>query len=167
MTGRTPFIANIIFSLVIVIGGAWLSLFTIDQIIKAKLSAKWPTVTGQIVSTHIQEVGGRWVTYSPKVEYLYVVEDAALKGDVIGFGQFGWGAYTEFREKAAAKIAKYKVGQAVTVHFDPQRPTTSCLEPAKTESSIYVYLCLGILMLISGFAIAKSSYHRFNVSYRP
>jgi len=166
MSGRTKFISRIIFSLAISVAGCFILYRTIQEFWLARVSAGWPTVKGRITSSFIQENKNRWETYSPKISYRYSVNGAILEGNLIGHGQFGWGAYTETRDKAAAKIAQYPFDQTVTVYYDPQTPNRSCLEPARNDSGVYFYLCLGGLMMMIGLTSARDAYHRFNMEYR-
>jgi hypothetical protein len=166
MSGRIRFISRIIFSLAISVGGCFIFYLTIQELWQAKVSAGWPTVKGQITSSLIQENKGRWGTYSPKISYRYSVNGATLEGSVTGYGQLGWGAYTESRDKAADKIAQHLLNQTVIVYYDPQTPNRSCLEPGRNDFSVYFYLCLGGLMMMLGPIGAKYAYHRFNLEYR-
>src|SRR5262245_45676051 len=122
MSGRIKFISRIIFSLAISVASCLILYRLIQELWLARVSAGWPTVKGQITSSFIQENKGRWDTYSPQINYRYSVNGATLEGKLIGYGQFGWGGYTESRDKAAAKIAQYPLNQRVTVYYDPQTP---------------------------------------------
>lgn len=166
MSGRLKFISRIIFSLIIFVGGYLILHLTIRGLWLAKVSAGWPTVEGQITSSFVQENRGRWATYSPKISYRYSVNNLTLEGNVIGYGQPGLGAYTESRDKAEAKIAQYPLNQTVIVYYDPQAPNRPCLEPARNDFSVYFWQCLGSLMMLLGFIVAKGAYHRFNLEYR-
>jgi hypothetical protein len=166
MSGRIRFISRIIFSLAISVGGCFIFYLTIQELWQAKASAGWPTVKGQITSSFIQENKGRWGTYSPKISYRYSVNGATFEGSVTGYGQLGWGAYTESRDKAADKIAQYPLNQTVIVYYDPQTPNRSCLEPGRNDFSVYFYLCFWGLMMMLSLIGAKYAYHRFDLEYR-
>src|SRR5262245_21068148 len=166
MSGRIKFISRIIFSLAISVGGCFIFYLTIQELWQAKVSAGWPTVKGQISSSFIQENKGRWVTYSPKISYRYSVNGATLEGSVIGYGQLGWGAYTESQDKAANQIAQYPLNKTVVVYYDTQTHNSAILDPWNNDFSVYFYLCFGGLMMTIGLIGAREAYHRFNLEYR-
>jgi hypothetical protein len=96
--------------------------------IKALVSANWPTASGTVTGSGLDKQtdseGGP--TYAAVVRYTYAVGGKEYRGDRLGWG----GRNYTTHEKATAVAARYPVGQAVQVYYDPQRPETALLEPA-------------------------------------
>ena len=89
----------------------------------------WPAPAGRITSSEASREastnrdGDRTVPWVPRVSYRYTVNGAALEGTRIRFG-----LDSQSREESAATVAPYPVGRAVTVYYDPAKPTESVLE---------------------------------------
>lgn len=93
-------------------------------------TAHWPTTEGRIVSATIEPVPAPPASRSPpmfvvSVRYEYTVGGRRLDGSRIAFR-----TPTPFANAAAAERdrARYPVGAAVTVHYDPAKPEESVLE---------------------------------------
>jgi hypothetical protein len=98
----------------------------------ARAAASWPAVTGKIVKSDVEEYQERdddegrtrWRTaYRPAVEYVYAVNTREHRGNKINYAM-SVSAGRGYAEKVAAK---YPVGSAIEVHYDPANPGTSAL----------------------------------------
>jgi Protein of unknown function (DUF3592) len=98
-------------------------------------SESWLTVEGKILSTAIDE--SRSTTrdsqtgrdrietyYHGVVKYEYVVSGQTFASDRISYKSYG-----ASREQAQRVIDAYRVGSSVTVHYNPENPSESVLEP--------------------------------------
>jgi hypothetical protein len=96
---------------------------------RSKQAQGWPKVAGEIVRSEVESfremTGGHTTTmYRPAVEYAYEVRRLALRGTQIKLDATVSGTQA-YAEKVTAK---YPVGAAVEVHYDPDNPGTAALE---------------------------------------
>jgi hypothetical protein len=112
---------------------------------RARMSATWWPTKGQI--THCEIVtrtrspgssGGP--RYAPEVRYSYQAAGKNYDGSRISMG--GEGATSEI-EIARRYTKRYPVGHAVTVYYDPNKPSSAVLEPGVLKRT-FVPLCFGL-----------------------
>lgn len=91
---------------------------------RGEASARWPRVTGTVLSSYVDESGDSADT--PVVVYRYEVRGEMFRGKKICFG-------TEVSfligRAAQAVVDRYPVGAPVTVYYDPVHPRSSVLKP--------------------------------------
>jgi hypothetical protein len=99
---------------------------------QARASARWPTVAGTIresrLAVEFDDTGDE--IYRPNVRFIYRVGGREFEGSTVKWGPpatYAW------RSRAAAAIAAYPAGKAVTVHYDPAKPELAVLEPLNRE----------------------------------
>jgi len=103
----------------------------------SKKAQSWPSVPGTIVKSAVgsyrETSNGRTTTmYRAEVEYVYQVHGRELHGAQIKLGMTVSGS-----QAAAGKVAaKYPVGGAVDVHYDPANPSTAALENPTGATSL-------------------------------
>lgn len=100
----------------------FIGIFTISSGVSAIFQGyhaqSWPTTTGIIVKTSwLNGGGGNGSTPCNFATYEYEVQGQKLIGDRIIFGKFCFTSNT----------APYAVGQSVSVHYDPDSPSSSVL----------------------------------------
>ncbi|MDO4245984.1 MAG: DUF3592 domain-containing protein [Deinococcus sp.] len=83
----------------------------------------WPTTTGTVFRSGVAERGDR---YAPDVAYRYAVAGTEYQGTQLQLTLFQ--SETSDRAAVAARVARYPLGESVTVHYDPARPARSALE---------------------------------------
>jgi hypothetical protein len=94
---------------------------------------RWPSATGKVIVSTVQShkktpgdpgynFGDTEVTNEPRVEYEYRVGGRKYRGRRITIGEKTSGSELE------AILARYPVGAAVTVYYDPANPQTAVLE---------------------------------------
>jgi len=120
---------------------------------RAAASLQWPTASGQILSSMIHTItstdndGGTTTSYEPKVEYSYAVMGSPMNGSRIAFGAMG----SDY--KSAQKIlARYPVGAAVEVRYNPEKPTEAVLETSARGATLFTVL--GIIFMVVGIVVA-------------
>jgi hypothetical protein len=127
------------FSIIFFVVGAGLTYWGWTILQKARASADWPNTRGQIVSSTVSHStdseGGD--SYTPEVEYTYLVNDLEYGDDTIKFGETSYNS----RRNAQEVADRYPAGQSVAVYYDPDNPEEAVLEPGVTAGS---YLVLGI-----------------------
>ncbi len=113
----------------------------------ARVSENWPSTGGQITYSDVRvDHDEDGTTYHADIDFAYVVDDHRYTADTVSFGQYG----SSNRSHAEEILARYPVGQAVTVYYDPAEPETAVLEPGVTWSS---YMVLGIGLLFACISI--------------
>jgi len=105
-------------------------------------SVAWPVANGRISALDVVEEqetsrddNGRETTsiyYRPDIRFSY-----AVGGRELHSSQWKWGATALYgdEERAAKILARYAVGMAVPVHYDPQDPSNAVLEPANRQGT--------------------------------
>ena len=108
------------------------------QLGRARASAAWPVVNGQIVTsevtTHTDREG---TTYSDRIKYVYTVDGVEYQSSVVVIGGHEYSAHNV--------VARYPLNAKVSVAYDPSKPSRAVLEPG-VES--YWYQKLGFSMII-------------------
>lgn len=124
---------------------------------QARATRRWPTVPGRIESAgvrayEVRKTGNsriRWKTrYRLDVVYSYEVAGVRYTGDRVGTGQVG--SFSEaFADKAAAR---YAPGSAVAVHYNPENPAESIVQPGGNGLlALWLFpLALGALAYLVG-----------------
>lgn len=121
----------------------WLGKPLRDQ---AVASRAWPATEGSIVRSTLEESRSDGKThYSADIGYEYQLDGRTLSGSRVWIGDsYSASPGNEFR----AAVKRYPVGREVQVHYDPQDPMESVLEPGPTWSGSALYLIgLGVLTL--------------------
>jgi hypothetical protein len=113
---------------------------------QAVASQAWPATDGRITRSVLEESRKDGKTHrSADIAYEYHLDGRTLTGSRVWIGD-GYSASpgNEFR----AAVDRYPVGRQVRVHYDPQDPAESVLEPGPTWSGSMLYLIgLGVLAL--------------------
>jgi len=116
----------------------------------------WPTADGVVTSSKLEtntvqtkDIAGH-LRYResrvPKVSYRYTVDGRQLEGSKL---------HREPRadDQGATVVARYPVGKAVKVHYDPKDPTSSVLEPETSVGGVVMTAIGGFFFL---FGVAMS-----------
>ncbi len=108
----------------------------------------WPTVTGTVTESRVSysapyDDPDYSHAYSPVVRYEYTVEGVTYKSAEFGDRDPG------LEDWARAVVARYPVGEPVTVYYDPASPRFSALEPGRGPSP-WGKLALGLVGLLTG-----------------
>jgi hypothetical protein len=131
-------------ALIFLLVGGGLSYWGWTILQDARASMSWPTAEGVIGRSEVTESsdseGG--TSYSPEVTYTYQANGLLQEGERIKFGENSYSS----RRRAEEIIAQYPVGTRVTVHYDPEQPDHSVLEPGVTGGS-YIVLGIGLIFL--------------------
>jgi hypothetical protein len=140
-------VGAIIIGIIMVIGG-YLLAFHVGRpaMQKAEASEGWPTVTGVVTHSEVaRDHDPDGTMYSPDVEYEYTVDGEDYVGNTITVGAK---VSTNVASGAQKKVNEYPEGREVEVHYDPDEPAESCLEPGvKASASIPFWAGIGILVL--------------------
>ncbi|MCU0493885.1 MAG: DUF3592 domain-containing protein [Chloroflexaceae bacterium] len=122
----------------------------------------WKTTTGQVLQSGIQQTTvrvristsvGRYrnaIRYIPHVVYHYRVNGAHYQGERLRLGTVVLSSEARDAERTAAR---YPVGSAVTVYYDPANPTEAVLM-RHTSWGTWLLWCVAMLMLVITIVVA-------------
>ncbi len=113
----------------------------------------WPRAEGEITKSKItmkesnSGMDQANKTYKAEITYKYTAGKKSYRNNRICVGGQ---LQLSLRGKAEDYCERYPVGQTVTVYYDPDNPSDSCLE--RREETSTLYLAIGALFAIIGIA---------------
>ena len=145
--------------------GAGLAIFGFVQRKKAKTTESWPTASGSIVSSRLDQStrterrDNRTYTstsYTPIVEYTYEVSGKTYQGNKV----FPGASMSYDHGTAQGIVNRYQPGAVVTVHYDPVDPIQAVLETKSKGGNLFLILgavfavlgmigcCIGVILVV-------------------
>jgi Protein of unknown function (DUF3592) len=124
----------------------------------ASASTRWPSVSGTITTSSVIEeliaddsdkdsASKRKVhRYHLDLRYAYRVNARDYIGTSAGFG---WTAVYGARDQAEEAASRYRLGEPVTVYYDPDQPGTAVLEPNNRQGT-FAPLVFSAIFAIAG-----------------
>ncbi len=117
---------------------------------RALESRHWPSTTGIVTGATIDEVvhrkrEGPETTYHPKIQYQYAVFGQVYRADRIVFGGSPGGS----RRAAQKMVDRYPEGLAVTVYYDPNKPSVAVVK-AGYRLTAYAMVAVGVVLCAGG-----------------
>jgi hypothetical protein len=128
-------------------------------LLAARASARWPATEGVIIESRMRL---NCVLCWPTINYHYEVKGRGFVGSGIAAGPQDY--YNQL--EAGEKVRAYPLGSKLKVHYDPNNPSVSCLEPGVFRWCAYSYLVFGGCLMSTGFFLIWCLYQRF-VSRQP
>jgi hypothetical protein len=128
------------------LAGLGLLLVAAFDLRKANRAKTWPTTEGRILDSRLREKkDDEGTSYEVAILYEYFVNGVAHRSDVwrIRAGS------SSFTKAASQTIARYPVGAAVPVYFNPEDPADAMLEPGKIS---WTLLFAGVAFAAAGVA---------------
>jgi len=149
--------AVILFGLVFGLAGLFPLALGIFDLSRGMASASWPVAPGRVIESYVSEDrdsdGDR--TYEPVVRYEYTVNGLTYDGDRVHFGEFS----SSDSGRSERIVARYPPGAPVEVHYRPDAPETSVLEPG-FNAGILLPLIIGVVFIgvsaVTSFAMLRS-----------
>lgn len=147
-------IKTLFYGILLIAIGYATKVFFIDPLVEeAKASEDWPTVQGQITKSQIGKKRDDGSTYYfPEVSFKYAVDGKNYNGSKVRTIQTN----TTSSRGVKKTIGRYPVNSPVTVHYDPELPDVSVLEPGVHGIENFVlkhfptvFMFAGALILIS------------------
>lgn len=139
-----------IFPLIFTAAGAIALCLGLQWMQRAKASTNWPTAPGVVVSSEVQSRSdGDTTTYGAEILYEYEVDGVRHSSSRVGYGDYS----TNYSGHARNIVKQYPKGAAVTVHYMPEKPGESVLEPGVHARTYFVpalgavFTTFGLLML--------------------
>lgn len=125
---------------------------------KATAAERWRTASGKVTETGISSKsghtsGGGYVYFTPWIRYSYVADGTERVGQRLRFGD----VTTRTRGGAETIIARYPAGAEIKVHFDPDAPDESVVEPGKVGNNMRNLAILCAVVGALGAAIFAAS----------
>jgi hypothetical protein len=111
---------------------------------RARETAGWPSVRGEILNVEVKLTGGY---YYPTVSYAYTVGGRELIGDRIRVKDNGSDSY-DIAEEGIEGLAQ---GNVVEVYFNPSDPAESVLQPGAGYQE-HAMLVISVVTFVMGVA---------------
>lgn len=118
----------------------------------------WPRADGEITKSKItmkdSQAGMNSAnkTFKAEITYKYTAGKKSYRNNRICVGGQ---LQLSLRGKAEDYCEQYPVGQAVTVYYDPENPSDSCLE--RREETSMMYLLIGAVFAIIGIVFISGA----------
>ncbi|RKH40584.1 DUF3592 domain-containing protein [Corallococcus llansteffanensis] len=110
------------------------------MVYRSKVSTGWPTAQGTVVGSRVETLRSkRAVSFRPEVSYRYEVNGTPYTSDTVAFDGHGSGGLVE----AQAVTRHYPAGAPVTLHYEPDDPSVSCIQCGATGFMNYVVALVG------------------------
>lgn len=132
---------------VLLLGGVGFLVVNLLNIRKAHVSAKWPSVTGEIIhsSLRVEDRGEDGTRYSVDIRYQYDVLGQPYQSNRVAFGL---GKSVGNRRTARDLVDRYQVGSPVSVHYDPDNPGASVLEHSNLRYATGNIVAVSIMIAV-------------------
>jgi hypothetical protein len=151
------FVAVRVFPAFVLLVSAGAMAIGVGEMRRARDSAAWPAVEGDIIRSGIVEErpsgatrsGDRSITQRPSVIYRYDVDGTTYEAGRVSFGEYA----TSDVADARLVVDKYPVGARVRVYYRPGAPEEAVLEPG-SHGIPWFYLALGSVFLVVGVLFA-------------
>ncbi|MGZ2371188.1 DUF3592 domain-containing protein [Ancylomarina sp. YFZ004] len=121
----TTFIVGVIFII-----SSWMiyTTFSVPMVKEAKDSESWPTTSGIITHSEINQFESDGTTmYSSEIKYDFTIDEKPYSGDRITLSS-GSSSTSSIRE-VKKELQTYPIGANVKVYYDPELPNNAVLEP--------------------------------------
>jgi hypothetical protein len=142
-----------LFCVVLVASAIGVGVSVVRSVIDARASVNWPTVTGAIVRSSVDESPDpTHKTYEANIEYSYVADGRGRTGRNVQFGALKY----KKREDAERFASKYPLGSTVTVYYKPSDPDTALLQPGVRPAE-YLMLLIPPVMLVIAVGLWKAT----------
>lgn len=107
----------------------------------------WPSVEGIVLSTGIEDKGGR-ARYAPMVIFRYEVGGVTYESSEIARTK----AYSSSKAWAEGKAARFQPGSRVPVFYDPDDPSRGFLDKGTVDGVVAAF-GVGVLFVLVGIAL--------------
>jgi hypothetical protein len=144
-----------IFPLIFIIVGGFTGFVGVRSLLRAKASSSWPTAQGVIVSSSVERHHSRdsdghdRTTYHAEVFYEFTVDGTVYNGNKVAYGDYGSGNPSHARKI----VNKYPKDKSVEVHYMPEDPGESILEPGVKAQAWFIPL-FGLVFFSAGCVMA-------------
>jgi hypothetical protein len=119
-------------------------------------STSWPVVDGTVITAKAEpvtevKVGSGWQV---RLNYIYEIGETVYNGNQLRFSR-RLGDSTQSQAEAA--MAEYVPGSSIEVHYDPDRPNRSVIEPGPDRQAWFgLVVGIGLLAIACVFWIVPT-----------
>jgi hypothetical protein len=148
------------FGCLLVLGGVAVAIkCTYDYTKMIRARKYWLSTEGVITKANIIQLDSGFSShkYIPEIEYSYSVNGQVLTGDRVRIGE---GKIVKSRDKAAARISEYKVGNNITVFYNGDSPSDSVLKLDWVDQNHLLNLGGILLITINGIQVARKYFRQ-------
>ena len=127
-----------------------LFIVMLRSVLKGSASKRWPATDGRILSSEVtshrslDSDGTHTTMYEPAIQYEYNAKGQRYQSKEIGFGGIDGTSSTDF---ADGIVAKYPMGSAVQVFYNPAKPSEAVLEHSGAGCNMVLLLIFGAIEL--------------------
>jgi len=143
-----------IFPLIFITVGAGAAFFGGRELARARASADWPFIRGEVVGSSVErhhgsESKGGGTTYHAEILYEFAVGGAVFNGNRVAYGDYG----SSNPAHARRLVNRYPEGRSVVVHYMPGNPEECLLEPG-LKGQAWLLPGLGLVFFAAGSLMA-------------
>lgn len=144
-----------LFPLPFLLIGAVSLYFGCANLLQAHASMSWPIAQGKIERSIVKASSGSFrngslrTTFRAEVDYRFTVDSLSFLGHRWTFGDYG----SSDRSHAEDIAAKYPQGSSVVVHYDPNDPEESVIDPG-IKLHTWFLPGAGLIFLLPGLVMA-------------
>jgi Protein of unknown function (DUF3592) len=125
-----PIVVGVVFFLV---GTSFFWFFTLSPLIRSLRTASWLEAQATIATSEVQAKEGDSTTYSPRIEFDFVVDDAVHHSTTWSTGFAG----SSSRSRSKAIVDRYPVGSQHACFYNPNNPTDAVLDRSFQLSNLF------------------------------
>jgi hypothetical protein len=104
-------------------------------------STNWPKVEGKILASSVELVDSEYASYAPKIEYQYAVDGQTYRSDKLRCSFWS----STFKSRARRIAEAYRPGDAVTVFYDPAKPSRAVLQPGGATGLAVALIAVSVI----------------------
>lgn len=148
-------------SILIIVGGLYLLRYSYRLGKETKESLTWPYVNGKILENDLLEIGaGAHPSYDVNLSYEYTVMSKVYQGTRPHL-------YTITTKKEAEDIVdRFKVGDEISVFYNPKNPESSVLVAGRRGSKPYHEYAMSVVVMLVGVILIFTNLEHFKEAYR-
>ena len=142
-----------VFPWIVVLVGVLSMYLGVENTLRARASAAWPSVEGAVIRATIDRESnpgssGASDTWRPIVLYEYFVDATRHEGQRISYGEYA----TSERADAERVVDRYPEATPVRVYYMPDDPRQAVLEPGAAGIP-WFFVALGLVFSITGLLL--------------
>lgn len=132
------------------------------SLLQQRQAQSWPTATARVVRSEVEvskKASGfrRGTTrfsdyFTAAIEYHYVVNGKQFKGDQISFAESAGGFD---RGDAERWMRQYPLGADLKVHYSPDHPDRSVIDPSPDTQTLALAIGFGVLAMPTGLVLRR------------
>jgi len=149
----------------LILVGALAAVISGISLLQGRQAQSWPAVDARVLRSEIEvskKVGGirrgqavHSDYFTPVIRYEYVVNGKTYMGSRISFDESDTSGHD--RRDAEKCVRKYPVGASIRIHYAPDQPQQSIIDPTPNNGFLAILFILGKLALIGGVVLCRTA----------